>query len=74
MIDCGSNCKWCDGFGIMSLYAAPGADALLAPCLECSPTRNLNDLIAARNRAIAAMEKAGVLQEIDEHNKRIREC
>lgn len=71
LIKTGNDCRACDGYGIMSLYGGPN-NSIIAPCIECSPTKNLNDLLNQRNQAIAAFEKAKELKEIDEHNKRIR--
>lgn len=69
LIDCGNGCKTCDGYGIMTLYPM----GIIAPCIVCSPTKNLRDLEARRDAAIHSMERAKEKREIDEHNKRMSE-
>lgn len=72
LIDCGSKCKSCDGYGVMTLYAGPD-NTLTAPCLVCSPTKTLSECEFSRDKALRALEKVEVLKAIDEHNKRVRE-
>lgn len=72
-IDCGSRCRSCDGFGIMTLYTGPAHPGLLAPCIECSPRANLNDLLAKKAEAVSAHHKAEELRLIDQHNERMRQ-
>jgi hypothetical protein len=67
LIDCGNGCKWCDGYGIMTLFP----QGWLAPCIQCSPDKNLRDLEARKFAAINAMERAKEKAEIAKHNERI---
>lgn len=64
-----TGCNVCDGFGIMVLERAGGY--ITAPCIICSPTRNLFDL----ERERIAEELLGDLNqekaEIAKHNQRI---
>ena len=69
-LNCGNGCKWCDGFGIMSMYGGPGNE-MIAPCLECSPKENLNDLLAVREKAERAYLRSEEKKLIAEHNARI---
>lgn len=66
-----SDCKGCDGSGIMFLYASPG-NRLKAPCLMCSPTRTLEDLEDELHRKIAASETLEGKRQIKEHNQRMQ--
>lgn len=70
VIPTGNGCKWCDGFGVMGFFAGPERK-ILAPCLECSPTKNLNDLLRERHKAVMAAAKAEELRDIAAHNERI---
>ena len=57
--ECGS----CDGFGIATFYGGPG-NSFIAPCLVCSPGRNLRDL---ERDKVHAFERP----LIEEHNARM---
>lgn len=65
-----NDCPTCDGFGVMTLTAGPGR-AIEAPCLICSPTRNLYDLERERELHYQEIEREKERAEIREHNTRI---
>lgn len=63
----GKACGCCDGSGIMWLQ--PGS--IKAPCIMCSPTRNLRDLEAELACKVADHEWVEAKRKIKEHNGRI---
>lgn len=69
-IDCGNGCKFCDGYGIAELYMGPGKP-LIAPCLICSPSSNLEDLFKRRNDAHWSAALSEEKDAIRKHNQSI---
>jgi hypothetical protein len=64
-----SKCRMCDGFGIITLIEySSTAREIPAPCIECSPTRSLQDLIAEKQKYLDQVEMEAVRKRIREHN------
>ena len=66
-----SDCKFCDGFGVMDLEIEPGRN-VEAPCVLCSAEEPLKWLVERRNKAIVKYVRKLERSEIAEHNRRIR--
>jgi len=66
-----NGCGSCDGYGVMTLYGGPAQPEILAPCIECSQTKTLNECLLSREAAIKAHHLVEEKRAISEHNERI---
>lgn len=61
-------CHACDGHGIMTMF---NGRTVLVPCVRCSPSRRLEDLVRERAQRVISREQAEERRLIQQHNQRM---